>query len=87
MKINLNGSIARLKSSLVVKEYAQTYGVDYSNTFSLIAKMTSVRFLIYLTATYNTDLHELDIKNVFLHGDLQEKVHMEQPSRIVDIWR
>ena len=87
VKINLNGSIARLKSSLVVKEYAQTYGVDYSNTFSLIAKMTSVRFLIYLTATYNTDLHELDIKNVFLHGDLQEKVHMEQPSRIVDIWR
>ena len=43
--------------------------------------MTYVRLFISLAATYNWDFHQLDIKNVFLHGDLQEEVYMEQPPR------
>ena len=70
MKVNPDGSIARLKARLVAKEYAQTYGMDYSDTFSPVAKMTSIRLFISLVATYNWDLHQLDIKNVFLHWDL-----------------
>ena len=54
--------------------------MDYSNTFSPVAKMTYIRLFISLVATYNWDLHQLDIKNAFLHGDLQEEVYMEQPS-------
>ena len=61
----------------------QIYGVDYSDTFSLVAKVTYVRLFISLTASYNWDLHQLDIKNVFLHGDLQEEVYMEQPLGFV----
>ena len=61
----------------MAKGYAQTYGVDYSNTFSPVAKMTSVRLFISLAATHNWDLHQLDIKNIFLPGDLQEKVYMK----------
>ena len=83
VKVNPNGSIGRLKVRLVAKGYAQTYGVDYSNTFSPTAKITSIRLFISLVATYNWDLHQLDIKNVFLHGDLQEEVYMEQPLRFV----
>ena len=63
----------------MAKGYAQTYGMDYSDTFSLVAKMTSVRLFISLVATYHWDLHQLDIKNVSLHGNLQEEVCMEQP--------
>ena len=48
--------------------------MDYSDTFSPVAKMTPVRLFISLAATYNLDLHQLDIKNAFLHGDLQEEV-------------
>ena len=57
--------------------------MDYSDTFSLVAKMTFVRLFISLAATYNWDLQQLDIKNVFLHGDFQEEVYIEQPLGFV----
>ena len=83
VKVNPDGSIASLKARFGAKGYAQTYGMDYFDTFYLVAKMTYVRLFISLTATYNWDVHQLDIKNVFLHGDLQEEVYMEQPPRFV----
>ena len=83
MKVNPEGSIARLKACLVANGYAKTYGVHYSDTFSLIAKLTSIRLFISLVATHGWDLHQLDIKNAFLHGDLAEEVYMEQPSGFV----
>ena len=57
--------------------------MDYFDTFSSIAKMTFVRLFTSLAATHNWDLYQLDIKNVFLHGDLQEEVYMEQPPGFV----
>ena len=67
----------------MAKGYTQTYDVDYFDTFSPVAKMTSVRLFISLAATHNWDLHQLNIKNVFLHDDLQEEVDMEQPPGFV----
>ena len=86
VKVNPDGSIARLKACIVAKGHAQTYGVDYSDTFSPVAEKTYVRLFISLATTYNWDLHQLDIKNVFLHGHLQEEVYMEQPPRFVAQW-
>ena len=83
VKFNLDGSIARLKAYLVAKGYAHTYAVDYSDTFSLVAKLTSVRLFISLAACYDWNLHQLDIRNVFLQGDLQEEVYKEQPPGFV----
>ena len=83
MRVNLDGSIARLKARLITIGNAQTYGVDYFDTFSPIAKITYVRLFISLAATHGWDLHHLDIKNAFLHGDLPREVYMEQPSRFV----
>ena len=61
VKVNSDGSVARLKAQLVAKGYAQTYGVDHSDTFFPVAKMTSVRLFISLAATHNWDLNQLDI--------------------------
>ena len=70
VKVNPDSSVARLKARLVAKGYAQTYDVDYSDIFSSVAKMTFIRLFISLAATYHWDIYQLDIKNVFRHGDL-----------------
>ena len=71
--------MVRLKVRLVARGYAQTYGVDYSNTFSPIAKLNSVRLFISIAASQQWMIHQLDI----LHGDLEEEVYMEQPPGFV----
>ena len=53
VNFNHDGSVARLKARLVAKGYAQTYGVDCSDIFSPIAKLTSVRLFISLVASYD----------------------------------
>jgi hypothetical protein len=75
--------MSRYKERLVPKGYAQTYGIDYEETYSPIAKM-NVRAIIVMTTTKGWSLHQMDVKNAFLHGYLQEKVYMEQPPGYVD---
>ena len=83
VKVIPDGSVAWLKARLVANGYAQTYGVDYSDTFSSVAKLTSIRMFISLVATHGWDLHQLDIKNAFLRGDPAEEVYMKQPLGFV----
>jgi len=79
IKVGPNGKVDRLKAQLVAKGYTQIYGLDYNDTFSLVAKMTIVRLFLTMTAICHWLIHQLDIKNAFLHGDLEEEVYMEQP--------
>lgn len=85
IKHKANGSIeiykARLvaKARLVVKGYTQTYGINYRETFSPVAKLNIVRVLLSPTTDLNWPLHKFDVKNAFLHGDLEEEVYMDIP--------
>ena len=63
--------------------YTQIYDSDYYDTFSLVAKMTSIRLLLSMVAMSSWPMYQLDIKNAFLHGDLIEEVNMEQPLGFV----
>jgi len=84
VKHNPDGSVSKYKARLVAKGYAQTYGIDYEETYSPVAKMTIVRTIIAMAVAKGWSLHQMDVKNVFLHGDLQEEVYMEQPLGYVD---
>jgi hypothetical protein len=70
VKHNVNGSVSKYKTRLVAKAYAQTYGINYEETYSLIAKMTTVKVIITMATTKGWSLHQMDVNNVFLHGDL-----------------
>jgi hypothetical protein len=77
VKHNVDGSVSRYKARLVAKGYAQTYGINYEETYNPVAKMTIVRVIIAMASTKGWSLHQMDVKNVFLHGDLREEVYME----------
>lgn len=62
----------------------QIKGLDFNETFAPVAKFTTIRCILAITATTGWELHQMDVKTAFLYGDLDEEVYMEQPEGYID---
>lgn len=83
IKRNADGSINKYKARLVAKGYVQQYGIDFEEVFAPVARIETIRLLINLAASNDWEVHHLDVKTAFLHGELKETVYVTQPEGFV----
>jgi Reverse transcriptase (RNA-dependent DNA polymerase) len=74
------GRIVKHKARLVANGYVQRQGIDFNEVFSPVARLETVRLLISIAAHGGWEVHHMDVKLVFLNGDLEEEVYVIQPS-------
>ena len=82
-KLKPDGTIDKYKARLVAKGYTQKEGEDFFDTYSPVARLTTIRALISLAASYGLIIHQMDVKTAFLNGELDEEIYMDQPDGFV----
>jgi hypothetical protein len=83
-KFHSDGTLSRYKARWVCRGFSQQHGVDYEETFSPVVKPSTIRTILSLAVSSSWPIHQLDVKNAFLHGSLNEVVYSQQPSGFED---
>jgi hypothetical protein len=73
------GKINIYKARLVAKGFQQVHGIDYDETFTPVAKMDSIRLAHAIVVAKGWEVHQMDVKNAFLHDDISKEIYMEDP--------
>lgn len=79
IKYKSDGMVERYKARLVARGFSQIEGIDYNETFAPVAKLVIVKALIAIASTKRWQLHQMDVHNAFLQGDLEEEIYMKPP--------
>ena len=78
-KFHSDGPLSCYKARWVCRGYSQQHGIDYDETFSPVVKPSTIRTVLSLAVSSTWPIHQLDVKNAFLHGSLQEPVYGQHP--------
>ena len=76
-KLKANGSINKYKARLVVKGYVQIFGVNYLDSFALVARLDTIRLLLAIATQKGWKVFQLDVKFAFLNDKLHEEIYVE----------
>ena len=82
-KLRPDGTIEKYKARLVAKGYDQQEEEDFFDTYSPVARLTTIRVLLSLAASHGLLVHQMDVKTAFLNGELKEEIYMQQPDGFV----
>ncbi|GKC83783.1 ribonuclease H-like domain-containing protein [Tanacetum coccineum] len=83
-KFHADGTLSHYKACLVANGSKLQHGVDFDETFSPVVQSATIRIVLSLVVSRQWPIHQLDVKNAFLNGDLSETVYMHQPPGFVD---
>jgi hypothetical protein len=83
-KFHSDGRLARYKARWVVRGFSQQPGIDFDETFSPVVKRATIHIVLSIVVSRSWPIHQLDVKNAFLHGKLDEEVYCQQPLEFVD---
>lgn len=80
-KLHFDGSLAHHKARWVVRGYSQKASVDFDETFSHVIKPSTIRMVLIIIVSLSCPIHQLDVKNGFLHGTIDETGYC-QPTKL-----
>lgn len=83
-KYDENGNVTKNKARLVSQGYTQIEGVDFDETFALVARLEPIRELLGISCMMKFRLYQVDVKSAFLNGYLNEVVYVEKPKGFID---
>jgi hypothetical protein len=83
-KLHPDGALARYKARWVLHGFTQKEGMDYGETFSPVVKPATIRVVLSIATSKSWPIHQLDVKNTLLHGELAETIYCTQPSGFTD---
>ncbi|GJU96427.1 retrovirus-related pol polyprotein from transposon TNT 1-94 [Tanacetum coccineum] len=84
VKLDELGGILKNKARLVARGYRQEEGIDFEESFALVARLEAIRIFLAFAAHMNMVVYQMDVKTAFLNGNLREEVYVSQPDGFVD---